>query len=126
MIRFGWVDTEVDVVLLLIRADGCWNDGWNDGGGCVALVAQNPEKGKGRGVMISWMFFFCFFLRGVGEGVCIIVDVCPGMKRVREESILRQGLFYRSFFLSLWWQSHPRPPPPPAPCSRNKNQRKKK
>lgn len=56
MIRFGWVDLEVDVVLvlvpvlvvcrvlLLIRVDGCGSGGWNDGGGCVAL-AQTREKG---------------------------------------------------------------------------------
>ncbi len=52
MIRFGWVDLEIDVVLvlvgcrvlLLIRADGSGSGGWNDGGGCVAL-AQTRGRG---------------------------------------------------------------------------------
>lgn len=58
MIRFGWVDLEVDVVLvlcrvlLLIRADGCGTGGWNDGGGCIAL-AQTRKRGEGRGFLIS-------------------------------------------------------------------------
>ena len=59
MIRFGWVDLEIDVVLvlvgcrvlLLIRADGSGSGGWNDGGGCVAL-AQTRKRGEG-GVLIS-------------------------------------------------------------------------
>lgn len=56
MIRFGWVDLEADVmlvlvlsrVLVLMRADDCGSGGWNDGGGCVAL-AQARKKGRGRG-----------------------------------------------------------------------------